>query len=277
MLKTLLIFLLLFSFTLPVWSRDKNVLNPTKGIGDVISFGEEINIDKAKEAFGNLTKVDRPGLNSDNADIKIYNFTRGFTCLTANDKVVQMQIGSDNIVLDSGVKVGDDAGDITDEYGNVFVTEGNPKYGEGTMIFNLYPDYIIAFTINYEGKCTNIMCANCDLIYKMSPSTSILKYWDAPVDIKSASSRDTIKIMKNTSSVDGKYMIVKGEILNIGNKELRYVQAGVTFYDVNGQVVDVVNAYIPGIHLQPGETSPFTVISTQGKLTATYNIKITNQ
>jgi len=277
MLKTLLIFLLLCSFTLPLWSRDKYVLNPTKGIDDVVSFGEEINIDKAKEGLGNLTKVDRPGLNSDNADIKIYNFTRGVTCLTANDKVVQMQINADNIVLDSGVRVGDDAGDITDEYGNIFVTEGNPKYGEGTMIYNLYPDYIIAFTINYEGKCTNIMCANCDLIYKMSPSTSILKYWDAPVDVKSAGSKDTIKIVKNTSSVDGKYMIVKGEILNTGTRELRYVQVGATFYDVNGQVVDVVSAYIPGIHLQPGETSPFVVISTQGKLTATYNIKITNQ
>lgn len=277
MLKNLFVFILLFSFTLPAWSKGQLVFDTTKGIVDIISFGDEVNIDKMKDALGNLAKVDRPGLNSDKTDIKIYSFSKGLTCLTANDKVVQIEIRTDKISLDTGIKVGDEANDIIDEYGNIFVAEGNPKYGEGTMIYNIYPDHIIAFTINYEGKCTNIMCANCALIYKMSPSTSILKYWDAPVDMKSGESKDMIKILKNTSSLDGKYMIVNGEIINNNNKELRYVQIIATFYDVNGQVIDVVSAYIPGIHLQPEETSPFTVISTQGKNTATYNIKITSQ
>ena len=254
----------------------KTTLDPTRGIEDVMKFGDKINLVELKEHFGEVTDVDSPGLDSDGNSIKIYNFASGLGLLAANDTIVQVYINNDSIKLNSGIKVGSELEDIREEYGDFFVATGDPKYGTGMIIYNLFPNHIIAFSIDIEGICYGIMAADCNLIYKISPSSEILKFWDAPFEIEEtqANNTKTLKIINDDSFLDGNYMTIKGEVLNNSAEEKKYVQVTANLYDLSGQIVDTVSSYVESTHLKPGSVSQFTIVSEKGSLAKTYKLTI---
>jgi len=254
------------------------VLKPTEGLKNLISFGDDFKLAKIKEHLGEIVSTNNLGVNSDQAEIRSYEFTSGVGVLTANGKIVEIWLKSDKSNLDSGIKTGEQAKDIIDEYGNNFRVEGDPKYGEGIMIYNLYPNHILTFTVNEFGNCVCIMAADCGLIYKISPSSSILKNWDIYASLQKPSDiLQKLTILKDSSEVDGKYMIIQGEIFNKTDKEVRYVNVIANIYDKNNQVIDVSKAYIDGLHLKPGETSTFIIVSTEGKLASKYNLQLSGE
>jgi hypothetical protein len=277
-MKKLFLLIFITIFFLPSIAHGKLTFDPTKGIEDTVSFGDTFDTEKMKKAFGEITHIETPGLNSDGVELKSYDFASGFGCLTTNDKVVEMWINSDNIKLNSGIKIKDDVEDIMDKYGKIFLTEGNPRYGEGIMIYNLYPDHLLAFTINVDNQCTNIMSANCALIYKIAPSSSILTMWDAPFILeKPENTFKKMVIINETSSIDGDYLIIKGEVVNNTDQEISYVEIKAKIYDKTGQILDETSSYIEGLNLKPNGTAHFTVISKSGSLSGKYELKLSSQ
>lgn len=271
-----LIIALLTLLTSDVFAK-KLVFNPTEGIEGVVAFGDTFDILKMKEEFGEITRTEDRGVNSDGACIKLYDFSSGFGCLTGNDKILQMWLSGDTIKMNSGIKIGSDFDDIKDKYGLFFATDGDPKYGTGMLIYNLQPDHVLNFGISIEGKCISIMSSHCALIYKITPSSAILKFWSAPFDLEIPENNGEIpkaKVINEMSVLDGNYMIITGEVINNTAMEIRYVEITADLYNSSGQIIDTIHSYIEGIHLKPGITGEFTLISKKGSLADRYELKV---
>jgi len=281
-LKQAFIIISLISLTIffsPLIADAALTFNPTEGIEDIVSFGDVINLSELKEHFGEVTRMAELGVDIDGNAIKIYNFASGFGCLTVTDRIVQISVSSDKINLNSGLKIGNNVEDIRDEYGNIFATSGDPKFGTGMIIYNLQPDHILSFNVDIEGKCYGIMSADCALIYKLSPSSEILDFWNAPFELEKPEVNDnkSLVVINDSSMLDGNYMTIKGEILNNSITEKRYVQIVATLYDRSGQVVDTVSSYVSSVHINPGSIAQFTIISSKGALAENYRLAVNCQ
>jgi len=72
----------------------------------------------------------------------------------------------------------------------------------------------------------------------------------------------TLEVITSSWSKDYGYSIYEGQVKNISNMKLENVQAVVTWYDKNGNMVASGSALIKYNPIFSGQTSPFRVIKT---------------
>ncbi len=89
--------------------------------------------------------------------------------------------------------------------------------------------------------------------------------------------RQGISVKSHTSSSNGDYVSIVGEVQNSGDTDAEYVKVVVTFYDGAGAVAGVAYSYTALDTIPAGATSPFEVMTRQDSSFDHYEVQVQGQ
>jgi hypothetical protein len=105
-----------------------------------------------------------------------------------------------------------------------------------------------------------------------SPGNEIVAPTVVPAVIPTSQPEYLLELISMNDDRESDFITVSGQVKNISEVSLEAVEAVVEYYDSNGNFVKTDSAVIEYNPILPGQTSPFTVISTDNPAITKYDV-----